>query len=139
LKKLFLILVAINLFATNILNNNLIKKLQIKSNKIYIIDFFASWCNSCKIELPKLNKLPKKYHIIAIDIDEDKDEGVKFVKELGLNFDIIYDSNNKIVSKFNPIGIPAIYIIKNKKIVKAIFGAKEDLDLYLIKIIKDLE
>lgn len=123
------------------IDDEVIKKLELKDDKIYVIDIFASWCASCKIELPLVSKLSKKldsskYVLKGIDIDENKQEGLDFVKSLNLEFPIIYDHENKIVSKFSPIGVPAIYYIKDKKVLGTIFGAVHDIDKRIISDFK---
>jgi thiol-disulfide isomerase/thioredoxin len=118
-----------------------IKKLQLTNDKIYIVDFFASWCSSCKIELPIISQLSttldkSKYKIIGVNSDQKESLGKAFVDKLQLKFDVIYDTNNEIISKFAPIGVPAIYYIKNYKIEKVVFGAVHNIDK---KIMTDLE
>jgi len=141
------LLYATNLFAQyNVgdkLNNELINKLNLQKNKIYVLDFFASWCVSCKIELPKVSKINNeidklKYEIIGINVDEDRNEANEFVKNLDLNFKIIYDTSNEIIRTFEPIGVPAIYYIKDYKIQKVVFGAIEDIDIKILNSLKEL-
>ena len=115
------------------LSDDIVNKLQLKDNKVYVLDFFAAWCISCKIELPLISKInnninKSKYKIIGINIDENIQEGKEFVKELKLNFNIVYDSNNEIISKFEPLGVPAIYYIKNNTVKKVIFGAVHNIN-----------
>ena len=115
------------------LSADVVQKLQLKQDKIYVLDFFAAWCVSCKIELPLVSKLNKtidksKYKIIGINVDEDINEGKAFVKDLALDFNIVYDNTNEIISKFEPIGVPAIYYIKNNTVQKVIFGAVHNID-----------
>lgn len=127
------------------LGNKLANNLHIKNdNKVYILDFFASWCKSCVIELPLIEKLhntidKSKYKIIGISIDEDKTIGKKFVRELGLGFDVVYDDTNKIVSKFNPIGVPALYYIKNQRVHKVVFGAVHNIDKKIMDDIRSIK
>ncbi len=55
--------------------------MKLEAGKIYVIDFFASWCESCKKEMPLLIKVSKemdreKFELIGVDVDED----IKMVK-----------------------------------------------------------
>ena len=50
-------------FAYNVgdtVDKSIVNDLKMNDNKIYIVDFFASWCASCKIELPLISKLNQK-------------------------------------------------------------------------------
>jgi len=148
LKKIFFvsILSVSTLFAFQIdekLDATTVQELGLTKDKIYILDFFASWCVSCKIELPLISKLnnqidQEKYKIIGIDVDKDLDKGKAFVEKLQLNFDIYYDNKSQLISKFNPIGVPAIYYIKDLKIQKVIYGAVHNIDKKIAEDIKKL-
>jgi thiol-disulfide isomerase/thioredoxin len=130
--------VSTNVFALNVndtVPTALSKYIKIDNNqnKLYIIDFFASWCGSCKKELPLISKINKtinknQVEIIGIDVDKNVKSGIKFQKKLNLDFRIINDPQGNVISVFNPIGMPTIYYVKNNKIIKIIPGAIKDID-----------
>ena len=120
-----------------------IQDLKMVKDKIYIVDFFASWCTSCKIELPLISKVntqinKDKYEIIGINSDKDIKKGKAFVNTLNLNFPVIYDNKSKLISKFNPIGVPAIYYIQNFEIKNIIYGAVPNIDKKILNDINKL-
>lgn len=120
------------------LPKNIQEKLELQADKVYIIDFFASWCKSCKKELPLVMNVSnsKVAEVIGINVDKNQEDGEKLVKELKLSFPIIYDTNKNLVESFDPIGLPAIYYIKNGKVLNVIFGAVDEVDK---KIAEDLK
>ena len=144
-------LFAASLFAygeNDTLSQSMRQKLQLEPNKITIVDFFASWCGSCKKEIPYISKLNKsldenKYEIIGIDVDKDINDGKTFQKELkaqgNLNFRVIDDPENEIVKEFNPIGMPALYYVKNGTVVKVLYGAIDNIDEVILNDLKVLE
>ncbi len=148
---LVLSLIMTSLFAygeNDTISQEMQQKLQLQSEKITIIDFFASWCGSCKKEIPYISKVNKsldknKYEIIGIGVDKDINEGLAFQKELkaqgDLNFRVINDPENEIVKAFNPIGMPALYYIKNNKVLKILYGAIDDIDEVILSDLKALE
>lgn len=139
LKILFFTALLLNLsFAYKIgdnLDKSIVSILNMKKDKTYILNFFASWCVSCKKELPIVSKMtfPSNSEFIAINVDENKEEGKAFVADLDLNLNVIYDKDNQIISKFNPVGVPAIYFVKNSKVQKIMFGAIKDIDKKILK------
>jgi len=123
------------------------KRLNIKDDKIYIIDFFASWCGSCEKEIPYISDVHQqidanKVEIIGIDVDKDIEKAIVFQKELtsndSLTFKVINDPENLIIKEFKPIGMPALFYIQDKKIIKLIYGAVDDIDEVILKDLKEL-
>src|SRR5947207_870817 len=52
---------------------------EFKSDKVYVVEFWATWCGPCKESIPHLNELQKKYKdkgvvMIGQDIWEDDDD-----------------------------------------------------------------
>ncbi|MEA3228962.1 MAG: TlpA disulfide reductase family protein, partial [Campylobacterota bacterium] len=115
---------------------------------IYVIDFFASWCGSCKKEIPLISlanqKIDKtKVEIIGIDVDKKLKDGEKFQNRLKsknqLNFRVINDPQGNIISKFAPIGMPTLYYVKNKKVLKIIVSAVDEIDKKILADIKTMD
>ena len=149
MRKLFKLSILSIVFALNenaykvgdIVSSNIANKLKLGSG-ITVVDFFASWCVSCKKELPLVNDLSlnsdeRKLKIVGVGTDENVEEGIVFQKKLALTFYIYNDKNQSVVSKFNPIGMPAIYYIKDKKILKIRFGAINHINEVIKQDIKD--
>jgi len=129
----------------DVLDQQIVDKLHLQQEKIYIIDFFASWCHSCKKEMPSMAKLynsidKNKVEIIGIDVDEDIESAHRFQEELKhqnmLQFNVIDDPKGEIVSVFNPIGTPALYVVKNNQIIAVEFGAKNNIDTIVLQHIQ---
>jgi len=125
------------------LDEKVITTLELKNNKIYIIDFFASWCASCEKEIPDLNTFnttldSSKYTLIGVDIDKDIQSAKAFQEALHVNFKVINDSKQDIVSKFKPLGMPSLYIVKDTKVVHVIVGAKDNIAQELTSYLKGL-
>lgn len=117
-------------------------------SKLYVVDFFASWCGSCQKELPLIATLDHKVdhsdvEIIGIDVDKDPAKALVFQKELQeehqLRFRIINDAESQIIGTFNPIGMPTLYFIKNQKVIKIITGATDDIDSKILSVVKEVK
>ena len=123
------------------LPQNIQDKLKLESDKVYVVDFFASWCKSCKKELPLIKSVysEKIAEVIGINVDKNREDGEKMVKELELTFPIVYDSDKSLVETFDPMGFPAVYYVKNGKVLNVIFGAVEEIDKKIKEDIKALK
>jgi len=119
----------------------------IQNDKVTIVDFFASWCASCKKEIPLISKANEalgktKVEVLGVDIDKDSKKAETFQAQLRenkhLNFRVINDGDNAIVKAFNPKAMPAVFYIKEGKVEKVIYGAVESIDKIILQDIKIL-
>ena len=120
---------------------NIQDKLKLESDKIYVVDFFASWCKSCKKELPLITNIynNKVANVIGVNVDKNREDGEKFVKDLELPFPVVYDSDKSLVEAFDPMGFPAVYYVKNGKVLNVIFGAVEEIDKKITEDLKSIK
>jgi thiol-disulfide isomerase/thioredoxin len=116
-------------------------KLNLEADKVYIVDFFASWCKSCKKELPLVANIynNKIAQVVGVNVDKNQEDGEKFVKDLSLPFPVVYDIDKSLVKTFDPLGFPAIYYVKDGKVLHVIFGAVEDIDKKIAEDIKSIK
>jgi len=117
------------------------EELKLENDKVYVLDFFASWCKSCKKELPLVQKVYEAngVNVIAINVDKKREDGEQLVSKLGINFPVVYDSDKSLVEAFDPMGFPAIYYVKNNQVLKVIFGAVDNIDAQILKDVEELK
>ena len=102
-------------------------KLELKEyrGKAVILDFWASWCGPCLKEMPFLIKMQHKYKdknlkIIAVNIDNNKKNVLKFIKKLGkeVPFPIIFDKDKKLPKLYKPEAMPTTIFIDRSGIIR---------------------
>ncbi|HWE29653.1 MAG TPA: TlpA disulfide reductase family protein [Polyangia bacterium] len=108
-------------------------KLSSLRGKVVLVDFWASWCEPCKKELPLLDKLAprlraKGIEIVAVNIDDDKNKAADFVKSHGLHLTVLPDSTKKIVSAYEPPKMPSSFVVDKAGVVRAVHGGFEPGD-----------
>lgn len=85
--------------------------------KVYLVDFWASWCGPCKKAFPVLTELQKKYAdqgftVVGISIDEDKSDMDKFLKKNPVPFPILRDAEGKkLGEKVDIQGVPTSFLV----------------------------
>src|ERR1700757_2893630 len=73
------------------------KKLALSDlrGKVVLLDFWATWCTPCKIEIPWFMEIQKKYQqkgleVIGVSLDEKGWEAVKpFLTDVGVNYRVV--------------------------------------------------
>lgn len=119
-------------FELTTLTGKKIRLADFKGKRV-MINFFATWCYPCKIEMPVLEKFYQENHddieILAINIDTKSD--VKgYVKKLNLSFPILLDEKGVVDTQYQVLAIPSTYIVDEKGIIINIhYGALNDQQL----------
>jgi peroxiredoxin len=111
-------------FESKTLKGDTVKLSQLRG-KVVLLDFWASWCEPCKKELPLLAKMAprlkdKGVEIVAVNIDEKKDNAEAFMKEHGLNLTVVYDKDHKIVGAYEPPKMPTSFVVDRAGVIRAI-------------------
>ena len=82
------------------------------------MNFWATWCEPCKEEMPSLDKLSidrnfKNLKILPINIGQEKINKIKefYIKTNIENLDIFYDTDVRLAKKFLLRGLPTTLII----------------------------
>lgn len=113
------------------------KRVQLSQyqGKVVFVNFWATWCEPCKEEMPSMERLykvmkSKPFEILAISLDQDPVKDVpKFLKQtqLTLSFPVLVDLEQKVSKHiFKTTGVPESFIIQpDGKIAKHVIGAYE--------------
>jgi thiol-disulfide isomerase/thioredoxin len=111
-----------------------IKLSSFAGKKPVVLDFWATWCGPCRMELPKLEEFYKTHsdqvEIIAIS-DEDRGAATAIagaVQQAGLTFPVMHDPSHTIGKMFPTSGIPyLIFIDKNGTVVSDLLGYNPEI------------
>ena len=109
------------------------KKINIKefNGNLILLNFWATWCEPCKEEMPSLDRLQinenlSNLKIFAINISqENKEKVASFFKNLDIkNFDPYFDAPKTLAKTFSLRGVPtSVLLDKNGKEFARIIGS----------------
>jgi cytochrome c biogenesis protein CcmG, thiol:disulfide interchange protein DsbE len=106
--------------------------------KVVLVDFWAQWCEPCKKELPQLDKLAKEYAgkgvvVLAVNIDKQRDNAARLVKQLGLSLDVLLDPAGSVAAAYDLPKMPTSFVVDKKGIVRYVnegFEGPADVDRF---------
>jgi thiol-disulfide isomerase/thioredoxin len=106
-----------------------------------IINFWATWCTPCLIEMPILQEVYDTYrpdiYIVAVNAGESKTTVSKFIKENDLTFPILLDPTRSVLIDYQIRAYPTTYFVDRQGGIQEIHVgvlSKKLLDKYLRKI-----
>jgi thiol-disulfide isomerase/thioredoxin len=107
-------------------------RLRAYRGKVVLLNFWATWCPPCQVELPRFAAWQAKYNadglqVIAISMDDDPAPVHALARRLGLGFPIIL-GDPSIGSRYGGVlGLPVTFLIARDGTVAARFeGAAEN-------------
>ena len=82
-----------------------------RQNPVLLI-FWATWCPSCREEIPALNEIyrrlsPKGLRILAVNVEETRKDILKFQKRHPMDYPVVMDQRGDVTEKFGLVGVPA--------------------------------
>jgi peroxiredoxin len=101
-------------FTLKDLNGKVWKLSELKGKKIVMIDFWATWCNICKREMPILEKVYQEYQgkgveFFGIALDENEAGIKKVVRDKGVTYPILVDRDTKVATEIYQLSGPIPY------------------------------
>ncbi len=118
--------------------------MQGEENGRHLLVAVASWCSPCRKELPVIDRLFQKYRsrglsVVAVSLDADGPEAMQpVVDELKLTFPV-YWSGPKPARKYNIIGVPTLFLIKDGETVEKLIGQRTEkfLEERIVKLLEE--
>jgi thiol-disulfide isomerase/thioredoxin len=89
-----------------------------------IINFWATWCGPCKMEMPYLQQIYDEWQdelvLLAINLGEGADEAAGFVESYDLSFPVLLDPYYEVGLCYFPEYIPMTFFIDEDGIIQDI-------------------
>lgn len=83
--------------------------------RVVVVDFWASWCAPCRRSIPWLNQMRARYGdrglvVIGVNVDKDARDAARFMREVPIDFEVVYDPEGTLAAQYALEGMPSSYV-----------------------------
>lgn len=98
--------------------------------KVALVDFWATWCEPCRKELPAFDALAKEYagrlQVVAVSVDEDDKPIGPFVAGAGLHLDVLWDKGGVVADRYHVSDLPTTLVLDKTGTVRFVHSGGGD-------------
>lgn len=96
--------------------------------KVVLVNFWATWCEPCRAEMPSMNRLRRSlegqpFEVLAVNLAEPVSRIEKFVASMPLGFPLLLDRDSAVAKAWKARVLPASYLVgADGRIRYVVFG-----------------
>jgi len=106
------------------------KKISLKDyrGKVVFLNFWATWCEYCREELPAMERLYREFkgkglEVVAVNIKDKREDALAFIKKNKLSFPVVMDPEGEIGLLYGAYATPTVYLIdRNGTVLARMWG-----------------
>jgi peroxiredoxin len=91
--------------------------------KVVLLNFWATWCDSCRTENPSVQKLVEsekgdnRFIFLSVLFKDEPSRAIEYMKENNFDFNVLVDSAG-LSSKYKIRGVPETFIIDKEGVIR---------------------
>jgi cytochrome c biogenesis protein CcmG/thiol:disulfide interchange protein DsbE len=88
-----------------------------------ILNFMATWCGPCRVELPAFQELAGRHpelRVVLVDLGEDREMVAGFLEELKVSLPTALDESGQVTKSYRVRGLPSTFFIDKGGVIRAI-------------------
>jgi peroxiredoxin len=96
-----------------------------QKGKVILLNIWATWCHPCRTEIPELRAIHEQYQqrglsLVGVSVDADGTDDVirSFMQEFRMTFPIWRDPEERVLTQFLAVGVPATFLIDRNGILR---------------------
>ena len=91
------------------------------SGQVWLLNVFASWCVSCRVEHPVLMELARQgvVPIVGLNYKDKREAGIGWLRQYGNPYTVsAFDSDGRVGIDYGVYGVPETFIIDKLGVVR---------------------
>jgi cytochrome c biogenesis protein CcmG, thiol:disulfide interchange protein DsbE len=95
-----------------------------------LIDFWASWCDACRVEAPVLDAVARRHKerglvVIGVATGDQPGQASHFAARHGLSYPIAYDAGDRVAAAYGVSSLPTLVVVDASGNVTAVHSGYE--------------
>jgi cytochrome c biogenesis protein CcmG/thiol:disulfide interchange protein DsbE len=84
--------------------------------RVMVLDFWASWCGSCQVTMPSLERLHRDRRrdgltVVGISVDEQPEQALDGAYRFGVTFPVVHDRGQELQAAFGVSQVPTTFVL----------------------------
>lgn len=112
--------------------------------KVVLVNFWATWCEPCREEMPSLERLRgklagKSFEVVAVNYGESREKVAQFLEREFVSLPVLLDTQKDAARTWNVQGFPTTFVVDARgRIRYSVFGTRNWSDEATTRMVERL-
>jgi thiol-disulfide isomerase/thioredoxin/outer membrane lipoprotein-sorting protein len=109
--------------------------------KVVMLDFWATWCGPCRMQMPRVEKLKNEFSgkglvVFAVNQGENAETAYRYLKKFNYTTTTLLDADGKVGTQYQVAGIPSLVVIDRAGTISSHFVGLRDEETLRAALVK---